>query len=286
MKRILIVSSWRTGSSFLGDLILSAPSVFYSYEPLHFVDEKFNQSPPTLNQSVALVRNIFNCKFARGYLEHIGGGKRAGKSQQFMARNRRMWEACYHRESLCFRPDYVGRLCSHFSVQLMKVVRMRLWQTQQLLQHFSDDSLKIVYLVRDPRGTMASRSKLAWCRDAPCNDVDALCGQMDEDVALGRRLRRQHPRSFYLLRFEDLSADVEAETEKLFRFLRLPVTMTTKVFLTTHTGMNGRSKNDPYATNRRSQDVASRWRKALSPDDIDFISSRCAAVLKNLQYEI
>ena len=264
---------------------------------------------------MALVRNIFNCKFARGYLEHIGGGKRAGKSQQFMTRNRRMWEACYHRESLCFRPDYVGRLCSHFSVQLMKVVRMRLWQTQQLLQHFSDDSLKIVYLVfedycfhcllffwmiknlkmkgwynyfkvRDPRGTMASRSKLAWCRDAPCNDVDALCGQMDEDVALGRRLRRQHPRSFYLLRFEDLSADVEAETEKLFRFLRLPVTMTTKVFLTTHTGMNGRSKNDPYATNRRSQDVASRWRKALSPDDIDFISSRCTAVLKNLQYEI
>lgn len=48
MKRILIVSTWRTGSSFLGDLILSAPSVFYSYEPLHFIDEKFTQLPSTL----------------------------------------------------------------------------------------------------------------------------------------------------------------------------------------------------------------------------------------------
>lgn len=48
MKRILIVSTWRTGSSFLGDLILSAPSVFYSYEPLHFIDEEFTQLPSTL----------------------------------------------------------------------------------------------------------------------------------------------------------------------------------------------------------------------------------------------
>lgn len=96
---------------------------------------------------MALVRGIFNCQFQRDYLEHISGGKSAGKLQQFMTRNRRVWEACYHRESLCLRPDYVGRLCSHFSVQLMKVVRMRLWQAQQLLQHFTGDSLKIIYLV-------------------------------------------------------------------------------------------------------------------------------------------
>ena len=140
--------------------------------------------------------------------------------------------------------------------------------------------------VRDPRGTMASRAKLKWCSSAPCNDADALCGQMNEDVALVKRLRRKHPHSFYLLRFEDLSADVGTETDKLFRFLRLPVTMTTKVFLTTHTGMNNRNQSDPYATNRKSEDVASRWRKDLPPADIDFISSRCADVLKTLHYEI
>ena len=133
---------------------------------------------------------------------------------------------------------------------------------------------------------MTSRAKLKWCSSAPRNDADALCGQMNEDVALVKRLRRKHPHSFYLLRFEDLSADVGTETDKLFRFLRLPVTMTTKVFLTTHTGMNNRNQSDPYATNRKSEDVASRWRKDLPPADIDFISSRCADVLKTLHYEI
>jgi len=99
------------------------------------------------SQSIALVRSIFNCQFERIYLEHINGGKHVNTSQQFMTRNRRMWEACYHRESLCFQPEYVGRLCGHFSVQLMKVVRMRLSWVQQLLQHFIGDTLQIIYLV-------------------------------------------------------------------------------------------------------------------------------------------
>lgn len=133
---------------------------------------------------------------------------------------------------------------------------------------------------------MASRAKLTWCRDPPCNDVDALCSQMDEDLTLLRQLRREHPRRFYLLRFEDLSTDVEAETDKLFRFLQLPLTMTTKVFLTTHTRTNNRNEEDPYATNRLSRDMVSHWRKDLSPADIDFISSHCATVLKNLHYDI
>ena len=233
---------------------------------------------------MALVRDIFNCQFDGDYLEHISG-KSASTSQTFMTRNRRMWEACYHRHSLCYHPQYVARMCTHFSVQLMKVVRMRLAQSRQLVQHFGD-SLKIVYLVRDPRGIMASRANLTWCGQPPCSDVDLLCRQTDEDVALLRQLRQQQPATFYLLRFEDLSADVEAETGKLFHFLGLKITMPVRVFLTTHTRASGHNHKDPYATSRQSQSVASEWRNKLSQTDISSISSRCAALLKNLDYQI
>ena len=33
--KVLEIGAWRTGSSFLGELISQYPKTFYSYEPLH-----------------------------------------------------------------------------------------------------------------------------------------------------------------------------------------------------------------------------------------------------------
>ena len=37
-SQVLIYSRWRTGSSFLGDIISSHPDVFYIHEPLKMFD--------------------------------------------------------------------------------------------------------------------------------------------------------------------------------------------------------------------------------------------------------
>ena len=35
--RAMVVTTWRSGSTFLGDILLSHPSTYYHYEPLlHF----------------------------------------------------------------------------------------------------------------------------------------------------------------------------------------------------------------------------------------------------------
>ena len=279
MNRILIVSTWRTGSSFLGDLIQSSPGVFYSYEPLHFIENKLtgpNWEP------IPLVRSIFQCQFPSEYLIHING--KTNGSQNFMSRNRRVWEPCYRHQPLCVRPDFVRRLCSHLAIQLIKVVRLRLGLSEQLLTDF--DSLKIIYLVRDPRGTMASRTNLTWCQEPPCNDVSTLCREMQEDLPLFQQLKEKYPNQYYFLKFEDLTANVEAEAEKLFNFLGLKVTLPVKVFLHTHTRAPKRNKNDPYSTSRLSRNISSEWRKKMSTSDISSISNQCSSVLSMLDYEI
>ena len=35
-KKILIVTTWRSGSTFLGDLLNHYPGTWYSFEPLHY----------------------------------------------------------------------------------------------------------------------------------------------------------------------------------------------------------------------------------------------------------
>ena len=211
MKRIMIVSTWRTGSSFLGDLIQSAPGVFYSFEPLHFIDEESKIEDE--RASIQLLRSIFQCQFPADYLHHINGKNES--SQVFMSTNHRVWEACRHDRSLCARPDFVHRLCTHFPVQLIKVVRLPLSFSRQLM----DLNVKIVFLVRDPRGVMASRANLTWCSHSSCSQASQLCLQMEEDLKSYEQLRNLYPEHFYLLRFEDLSTDVDLETAKLFDFL-------------------------------------------------------------------
>ena len=284
MKRILIVSTWRTGSSFLGEVIHSAPGVFYSYEPLHF----FDRHPGSKTE---LIQSIFNCKFTGDYLRHVNGLTDGG--QDFMRRNRRVWEACHHERTLCYRPDFVGQLCTYFPIQLIKVVRLRVKELAPLLEDISKD-WKIVYLARDPRGIMASRANLTWCRPDPaCGDVRRLCTDVQEDLDWIGRLKIQYPDTYCMLKFEDLTANVEEETGKLFRFLGLSVTVPVKVFLSTHTRSSGSPvdkvsarKNDPFSTSRQSKSVASEWRTKLSSSDIGAITNVCANILKKLDYAI
>lgn len=286
MKRILIISTWRTGSSFLGELIQSVPGVFYSYEPLHFFDRN-------RGSKADLIRSVFQCRFPSDYLRHVSGLTEGG--QDFMRRNRRVWEACGHDPALCHQPEFVGRLCTYFPVQLMKVVRLRVKELLAMMDEDGDpQQWKIIYLARDPRGVMASRANLTWCRPDPaCGNVHRLCADVQEDVELTNRMKTQFPDRFYLLKFEDLTSNVETETENLFRFLGLAVTVPVKVFLSTHTGSSPsvsinklavRRKNDPFSTSRQSKSVANEWRSKLSSTEVAAITNVCSSVMKMLDY--
>ncbi len=35
-RQILVLTSWRSGSSFFGDLLQHYPGAFYSFEPMHY----------------------------------------------------------------------------------------------------------------------------------------------------------------------------------------------------------------------------------------------------------
>ena len=39
-RNILIATSWRSGSTFLGDLLNHYPGTYYSFEPIHYTDYK------------------------------------------------------------------------------------------------------------------------------------------------------------------------------------------------------------------------------------------------------
>ena len=278
-KRILIISTWRSGSSFLGQLINSVPGVFYSYEPLFFF-ELYEGSKSKLIQS------LFKCRFAADYLQHVNGVTKGG-GDYFMSRNWRVWSACQHDRSLCYQPEFVRKICSHFPIHLIKVVRLRVKEIEKFLtnQSISKNNWKIVYLVRDPRGVMASRANLTWCHERAqvCLNPKQHCSEVLDDLTRIERLENSNPGLFSVIKFEDFTANIQLETKKLFQFLDIPITRLVRTFLSTHTNSD-RENDDPSATYRHTKDVGSRWRSQLSHDVASNVTDLCQPLLKRLKY--
>ena len=58
-RNILIATSWRFGSTFLGDLLNHYPGTFYSFEPLHYLDHRVS--------SIILLSTLGNKRFNTCY---------------------------------------------------------------------------------------------------------------------------------------------------------------------------------------------------------------------------
>ena len=47
-KHVLILTSWRSGSTFLGDILNHYPGTFYSFEPLHYISRMYKKANESL----------------------------------------------------------------------------------------------------------------------------------------------------------------------------------------------------------------------------------------------
>lgn len=112
----------------------------------------------------------------------------------------------------------MNKVCPVFPVRLIKTVRLRIPHLDDLLQDL-DLSLKVIVLVRDPRGVMRSRNSMSWCDQPTCNDVSSVCRDLNEDVNQAYKLAKLFPGRVLLLRYEDLSTYPYFVMDKVITFL-------------------------------------------------------------------
>ena len=82
--------------------------------------------------------------------------------------------------------------------RLIKTVRLRLSYIQDLIMA---KHIKIVMLVRDPRGVMKSRENIEWCKYPACSDVSNLCQDLNNDMQTAFKIAQSLPKQIFLLRY-------------------------------------------------------------------------------------
>ena len=143
-------------------------------------------------------------------------------------------------EAACFMPNLNTSLCPRFPIHLIKTVRVRLGQVIRMMNDDGvfKENLKMVVLIRDPRGVMNSRNTMDWCASSPCKDTHSLCEGMEQDYDDAMTLKQKDPEKIHLVRYEDLSLDPFGVTDEILSFLKLPMMPQVENFLETHTGSN------------------------------------------------
>ena len=125
----LIISTWRSGTTFLGEALNAIPGTYYHYEPLLKYGIIQIRGPPEADQALSTIRAMLKCNY-EGLEDYFKYGE---KHLYQFSHNTRLWDHCKYTKELCFDAEFTSRFCELFPFHTMKVVRLRLRLVQEIL---------------------------------------------------------------------------------------------------------------------------------------------------------
>ncbi|ODM97584.1 Carbohydrate sulfotransferase 4 [Orchesella cincta] len=278
--RNVIFTTWRSGSTFLGETLDSHPGTFYHYEPLLHFNIKQVRSGKLAQEGLRVLNQLFNCNYT-GLNEFM----KYGKTHHWLySHNSRVWQYCEKSYDVCWDPKFLSDMCRLFPFQSVKTVRMRLRLAKSLLEN-KKFNIRLLLLIRDPRGTMQSRNHREWCPEDPdCYEPSRLCADMVDDFNYAEKLREQYADRFLSIRYEDMSLSPYESMQKIFKFFRLQYHPRVEKFLSSHTVANAGGVSSTF---RDSKTTPFHWRNDFVGNFslVTDIQGSCEAAMKLWGYE-
>ncbi|CAN2389450.1 Belongs to the sulfotransferase 1 family [Pristimantis euphronides] len=317
---LLILSSWRSGSSFVGQIFSQHPDVFYLMEPAwHVWVTMFQNSAKVLHMAVRdVVRSVFLCDMS--VFDSYMPKERNVSSLFQWAVSRALCTvpACksFPRDeitdemsckTLCGKYPFhnVEQACNTYSHVVIKEVRF--FDLKVLYPLLTDPSLnvKILHLVRDPRAVAKSReqSKKALTRDNGIvlntngTKVDDIKFQVIQEIC------RSHVQiyetaafkapsflknRYMLVRYEDVVRDPLREITQMYKFAELKLTNKLEkwIYNITHGRSYGNKKEAFTITSRDAANLSQAWRTVLPFNKVKMIQDMCKGAMNMLGYQL
>ncbi|XP_037371981.1 carbohydrate sulfotransferase 4 [Talpa occidentalis] len=317
---VLVLSSWRSGSSFVGQLFGQHPDVFYLMEPAWHVWMNFgHSSASTLHMAVRdLIRAVFLCDMSV-FDAYMSPGPRLQSSLFQWEASRALCSppACNvfqrdeiipqtHCKLVCSKQPFevVEKACRTYSHVVLKEVRV--FNLQVLYPLLRDPSLNlhIVHLVRDPRAVFRSRErtthelsidsnivmgpqgKKVSKEDQPYKVMQVICESQLEIYKAMQALPKALRQRYLLMRYEDLVRDPLPQTARMYEFAGLKFLPRLQTWVHNITQGKGMG-NHPFHTNtRNARNVSQAWRWSLPHENVSRIQELCGHTMNLLGYHL
>lgn len=313
---VLILSTWRSGSTFAGQLFNQNPDVFYLMEPGKHVWNRMPWGSPELLQGPLrdLLRSIFLCDVT-ALFSYI---QRPSKVHHLF-----MWPMS---RALCSPPackafsrsdiieteackahcghtpiEKISEACAIYTHVVVKTVRF--FQLEALYPLLRDPSLnlRIIHLVRDPRAVYASRQIVSLFPDdllisravnaTPSTPVvmRKVChSQVQMYLTALHQMPQALRRRYLLTRYEDLVRDPLGQLAEWYRFTGLTSSRRLEAWAynITHwpTSNADRTSFNPLGVQKNADVVSQAWRKHLDFQEVKEVQSTCQLAMQVFGY--
>ncbi|KAM5208626.1 carbohydrate sulfotransferase 4 isoform 2-T3 [Hipposideros larvatus] len=317
---VLVLSSWRSGSSFVGQLFGQHPDVFYLMEPAWHVWMTFTESTPwSLHMAVRdLIRSVFLCDMSV-FDAYMKPGPRTQSSLFQWETSRALCSppACNvfprdtiisqaHCKVLCKKQPFevVEKSCRNYSHVVLKEVRF--FNLQVLYPLLRDPSLNlhIVHLVRDPRAVFRSRERTAMEliidsrivmgqdrqklkeEEQPYHVMQTICHSQLEIYKAVQSLPKALRRRYLLMRYEDLVQDPLAETARMYKYTGLKFLPHLQTWVHNITRGKGIGTHAFHTNSRDALNVSQAWRWSLPYGKVSQLQEVCRDTMNLLGYRL
>ncbi|KAL4240877.1 hypothetical protein ACF0H5_001662 [Mactra antiquata] len=286
-KIVLIVAYMRSGSTLTGALLQEHPKAFYVFEPIRPIKQSFkeigsnNESTVTFNYPNAKDR-VYNKTDENGVvfqeinswltcdLQSISMDSLTDPLHEHNTKIMKDFNLCYkNKQNIDGCLKNVTQKCKDSPLRVIKFIRLRMRYILDLLPLYPN--MKVIHLVRDPRGILNSRINVDHMSNF---SVHILCDEMKEDLKYTKKLLKSYPGRIKILHYENLAEQPIKVAAKIANFSGISFTKSMQYFIRSRT--SSEYNDGRFETQRKNSTfTANKWRFQLQSGRARYIYNTC-----------
>ena len=314
-KSLLIFGDDRSGTTFVTKMFAADPQMFTVYEPLWVTKKWFDEFETETFYQERVVRDVLNallsCKFThfqagKDFLGHtrtawVGGGvfqKNVFRTSAFS--NKTKTGRSYY-PSLARHPKFAENAClNKFNHSVVKVGQVRVPHESislfipRVFRDNSDTDIRVIQIVRDPRGSINSRIRSGWISDFTYTgfpkSVRDICYKILANIKFGRGLKSEWLKERYLeVTYRQIATMPITSAKNIYKFagFQMPDSLIDWIVRSTNPDQEQLQEaiDNPYSHVRDSSKNYFKWRKESPIKRVRVIEQQCKELLDLLGLE-
>ena len=317
-RSLLIFGDDRSGTTFVTKMFAADPQMFTVYEPLWVTKKWFHEFGTETFYQERVVRDVVNallsCKFThsqagKDFLGHtrtawVGGGvfqKNVFRTSAFLKTSNKTGSLKSYYPSLSRYPKFSENSClNKFTHSVVKVGQVRVPRESisvfipRVFRDNPDTDIRVVQIVRDPRGSINSRIRSGWISDFTYTgfpkSVRAICYKILANIKFGRGLKSEWLRERYLeVTYREIATMPITTAKKIYKFagFQMPDSLIDWIVRSTNPDQEQLQEaiDNPYSHVRDSSKNYFKWRKESPIKRVRVIEQQCKELLDLLGLE-
>ena len=299
-RSLVIFGDDRSGTTFLTNLFSEDPNIFSVYEPL-WITRDWSRAETGRNSTkdvTDVISALMSCHFVGNptVLKFLASAskkwapgllKNPFQSPPICNKTNEQKKFCPDPSSI---PKVIEEACSrYFKHSVTKVAMVRVPERKlssifpKIIYDNPDTEIKLLHVVRDPRGSINSRIKRTWINDYQSprfpRQARGICKGIIENVKYGANLKGSLRQHYKMVRYKDIAFSPVKTVQEIYKFagFEMPENLIQWIVQVTNPNKETleQESNNPYSSVRNSTANVERWRKEAPIERTRIIEREC-----------